>query len=77
MGDKGIYDRGEHDFGGSLLILYSMVNVVKGIVHSQHVGFIHATVRIRTGRRIDVRAKLPIDHKLTSNPTYTIRCPLS
>lgn len=46
--------------GGSILLSDSMVNVVKGIVHSQHVGLLHTTVRICAGRRVDLRVKLPI-----------------
>lgn len=48
----------EHPVEG--LVSDSMVNVVKGIVHSQHVDLLHSTVRIRAGRRVDMRIRLPI-----------------
>lgn len=47
--------------GKSIRTSDSMVNLVKGVVHSQHVGLIQTTVRIHAGRRVDTRVKLPID----------------
>ena len=38
-----------------------MINIVEGVVHSQHVGLVHTTVRIRAGRRVDMCVRLPID----------------
>lgn len=56
------YDgRTQEHSGGSLLHSDPMVNLIQGVVHSQHMGHIHTAVRIRAGRRIDLRVKLPID----------------
>lgn len=38
-----------------------VVNRVEGLVHSDHVGVARTTVRLRLGRRVDFRMKLPID----------------
>lgn len=38
----------------------SMVNLVEGVVHSQHVGLLHTMVRIHAGRRVDLRIRLPL-----------------
>ncbi|UVT17097.1 MAG: hypothetical protein H8K04_05970 [Nitrospira sp.] len=46
---------------GSMLLADSMVTLVKGIVHSQQVGLLHPTVRIRAGRRVDMRITLALD----------------
>jgi hypothetical protein len=37
-----------------------MVNLVEGVVHSQHVGLLHTMVRIHAGRRVDLRIRLPL-----------------
>jgi len=37
------------------------VNRVEGLVHSHHVGVARTTVRVRLGRRVDRRVKLPDD----------------
>jgi hypothetical protein len=49
---------------GNMLLADSMVTLVKGIVHSQYVGLLHPTVRIRAGRRVDMRIRLALgdDH---------------
>src|SRR5512139_3102812 len=47
--------------GGRIRISDSMVNLINGVVHSQHIGHIETTVRIRAGQRVDVRIGLPID----------------
>jgi hypothetical protein len=49
--------------GGNILISDSMVNVVNGIVHAQHVNHMQSTVRIRAGGYLDLRAKLPLDEE--------------
>lgn len=46
---------------GSTLLSDAMVNVVKGVVHSPHMNVFHTTIRIRTGRRVDMRITLPIN----------------
>ena len=38
-----------------------VVNCVEGLIRSQHVGLTRSGVRIRVGRRVDLRVKLPID----------------
>ncbi len=48
--------------GESLLISDSTVNVIKGVVHCQEPGLIRTTVHIRSGHRIDLRVKLPLNH---------------
>ena len=47
--------------GESIRTSDSMVNLVKGVVHSQQVGLIQTTVRICAGRRGYLRVKLVID----------------
>ncbi|MDF0675263.1 MAG: hypothetical protein P0120_13130 [Nitrospira sp.] len=38
-----------------------VINWTEGLVHSRHVGLTRSCVRIRVGRRADLRVKLPID----------------
>lgn len=48
--------------GGSLLISDFTVNLIRGVVHCQEPGLIRTTVHIRSGHRIDLRVKLPLNH---------------
>ena len=53
--------RAHENPGGSILLSDSMVTLIKGIVvHSHHMGLHRPTVRIRAGRRVDLRIRLPI-----------------
>ena len=62
MNRETTYGRRVHEYpGGSILLPDSMVNLVNGIVHSQHVSFIQSTVRIRAGEHVDLRVKLALD----------------
>jgi len=64
MNRETTYDGRVHEHpGGNILISDSMVNVVNGIVHAQHVSLIQPTVRIRAGEHVDLRAKLPLDEE--------------
>lgn len=49
-----------HEYRGSHLSLSDcVVNEVRGIVHSQHMGLSHPTVRINVGRRVNLHIRLP------------------
>lgn len=48
--------------GGILLISDFTVNLIRGVVHCQEPGLIRTTVHIRSGHRIDLRVKLPLNH---------------
>lgn len=39
----------------------SMINLIEGVVHSQHEGLVHTIVRVRVGRRVDLLVKLARD----------------
>lgn len=54
--------------GGSILISDSTVNVVTGVVHSQQMGLAHTIVRIRAGRRVNMRISLATDDDRDFSP---------
>lgn len=58
--------RGDH------CLLDLTANVVDAVVHAQHVDLAHTTVRIRAGRRVDIRVRLPLDDDRCFPPGHQV-----
>ncbi len=62
MSDTPIYARGVIHHPYSAIRFHDpVINLVEGVVHSQHLGLVHTLVRIRVGRQVELHMKLPMD----------------